>query len=406
MPPPTPTMPSQPVRPPTLTLARRFVGVQIAGLLLPLAAGVIAYGWRALLAAALVLVGGAIGHAVWSRIGRRGRMLDGPHSLWLCLVLVALLPAHLAGGATPGPSGLSPPALWPLLPAAGLLLMAANWLLGGSGGGRVFPPLVVVFLLATLFGPALEPHLALSRPHAATGDLLDYDRDPLAQLRGEPWLSRPVPAGAADATWNPPATSVLSAYAAGSARATLETIPLGSVVRDRLPPLEDVIALGHPAPIGMASLAAMLAGGMFLFYRGVADFKITLLAFATAYLTLGLLPVPASIGASGIDWTLGPMFGGGLLGRGEVVEWDLGLTYVHYELLAGPMPFVFLFLAPLPSLRPLASRWRVPFALALGPLAAVAGRYGDAALGPLAALAVASLLTPIFDRLTRARTLV
>ncbi len=401
-----PFLPADDGESPVLTLARRFVGVQIAGLLVPLAAGLMVFGWRALLACGLVLLGGAVGHLVWSRVGRRGRMLDGPHSLWLCLVLAALLPAHLAAGATPDVAGPHGAMLWPLLPAAGLALMAINWLLGGVGGGRVLPPLIVLLALASLYGPALQPRLSLVRTHAVTGDLMDYTWNPLADLRDEAWLLRDIDPAAPDATWRTPATSVLTAYAAGSARRTLETISIGSVVRDRLPPLEDVIVLGHPAPIGSGSLVAILAGAMFLFYRGVGDFKIALLAFGSAYFALGLLPVPASIGPDGIVWTLGPMFGGGLLGRGEVVGWDLGLTYVHYELLAGPMPFLFLFLAPLPSLRPLSSGWRVPFALLLGPAAAIAGRYGDAALGPLAALAAVSLLTPVFDRLTRARPMV
>ena len=64
------------------------------------------------------------------------------------------------------------------------------------------------------------------------------------------------------------------------------------------------------------------------------------------------------------------------------------------------------FLAPLPSLRPLARRWRIAYGLLLGPLMALAQLYSSVAFGPFLALLAVSLLTPTIDRFTHARTLV
>ncbi len=391
-------------RPAVFTQTRRFVLVHMVGLLPALAAGIVAFGWRALLSMALVVAGGLVGYLAWKTVGRRGRLLDPLHVAWSSLILAAMLPAHLAVAGTTDLLASTHVALWPILPAAGLALAASIWLLGGTTGGRVFPPLLMALVVAGIMGEALTPHLVLSRERAVVGDLLNAERRPLEELSPVPWIARPADYDL-DATWRTPARQVLSAYTAGLTRPERRQITMQSVLRDRLPPLEDLIVLGHPAPIGMASAAALLAGGLFLFYRGVADVKIALIALAGAYITFGLAPVPASIGTDGPAWTWGAALGGGLFGYGEPVGWDVGLTFVHYEMLAGPLLFICLFLAPLPSMRPLVSRWRIVFALLLGPAAALAQRYFDTALGPLIALLAISLLTPVMDRMTRARSL-
>lgn len=384
------------------TPVRRFVGAHLVALLPALAAGLVAFGWRALACGLLVTAGGLVGWALWRSIGRRGRLLDPLHLVWLCLLLTAMLPAHLVANGLATSSGVSGQALWPILPAAGLALAGLTWLLGGTTGGRIFPPLIALLLVAGTLGEAITPRLTLTRERAAIGDLLDYERRPLDELNPTPWLLR-TPEYSSDARWRTSARAVLIRYTAGLARPERREISMGSVLRDRLPPLEDIITLGHPQPIGQASVAALLAGGLFLFYRGVADVRITMLTLLGAYITLGLAPVPAKITPDGPVWTWAAALGG--WGGGERVGWDVGLTFVHYELLAGPILFVAIYLAPLPSLRPLADRWRILYALLLGPAVALAQRYIDTSIGPPAALLIVSLLTPFMDRATRARTL-
>ena len=366
-----------------------------------LAAGTICFGWRALASAGLVVMGGLVGWALWRGVGRRGRLLDPLHVTWTCLLLSAMLPPHLLSSGIAMASGIDGPALWPILPAAGLMLAALTWLLGGITGGRLFPPLIALLLVAGCLGDALVPRLVLTREHAGVGDLMDYERRPLDELRPSPWITA-APEFGQDARWRTSARAVLSRYTSGLARPERREISMGSVLRDRLPPLEDLIALGHPQPIGQASVAALLAGGLFIVYRGVADVRVAVVTIIGAYVTLAVAPVPARITPDGAEWTWLAAVGG----IGEPVGWDVGLTFVHYELLAGPILFVALFLAPLPSIRPLAGRWRIGFALLLGPCVAAAQRYGDASLGAYAALLIVSLLTPFLDRLARAKTLV
>ena len=384
--------------------ARRFISLQLFGLAAPMAAGLILYGWRAILTTLLVVTGAMLGWAVWRHVGRRGHHMPWLHTLWLAVLLSALLPAHLASWGVALPEGPAAFALWPILPAAGLLLAGLNWLLGGTAGGRINPALATLLLLIVMLGPAMVPHLSLRREAAVTGDLLDYRTEPLAELSGRSWARGSMPEGSTspvtDAVWRGPASQRLGLYTSGIERPDRRQFTLQALLRDRMPPMEDLIVLGQPSLIGTASAVATIAGGLFLVFRGVADVRISLVATAGAYITLLLAPVPESITRDGPVWTWAAVF------RDDRVPWDAALTFVHYELLAGPILFIAMFLAPLPSLRPLAGRWRVIWASLLGPLMAASQLYASVAFGPFVALLLASLATPLFDRMTRAKTLV
>ena len=395
------TSDERPGWPTAVTPVRRFWLAHAAGLLAPLAAGWVVLGWRAPLATAGVVTGGLIG---WLAFNGRGRRLDAVHVAWLCLLTAALLPAHLAANAVATPDGLATSGLppWPILPLAGLLVAVLIAIGGGRAGARVSPVLVVALLASLGLGDLAVPRLALTADHAVTGDLLDYERRPLGELDPTPWVARRGAAGSPDARWRTPAREILTAYTADRLPTTDgRTLTPADVIRDRLPPLEDAIVLGHPAAIGTASVAAALAGGLLLFYRGVADVRITAVLLAAAYATLCFAPIPAALGENGVAAWSFPAAGG----RGVPGGWETGLTFAHYELLCGPTVFLAVFVAPLPALRPLAGRWRIGYAVAAGVAVALAGRYVDAWVGPLAALFALTLLTPLMDRLTRARTL-
>jgi Na+-translocating ferredoxin:NAD+ oxidoreductase RnfD subunit len=398
---------------PASSPAGRFASAQIAGLFVPIMAGIIAFGWRALICVLLVTGGTAAGWLAWRCVGRRGRHLNLSHMIWLGLLLSAMLPAHLAGGRSFDSDAATFVDLWPALPAAGLLLAALTWLLGGATGGRISPALICyLLLLVTLGGSALMPHLVLRSERAVLGDLLEYRREAAAELAVRPWIVR-TPTYTSDATWQLPAADRLAIYTVGLDQPERRQFTLESLIRDRMPPMEDLIVLGQPAPIGLCSAAAVISGGLFLIFRGISDARIPVLSLCAAYLTLVVAPVPAAITREGPVWTWLPGLGGAS-GFGTewpwirlgTVGWDVGLTFVHYELLAGPILFIAFFLAPLPSLRPLARHWRITYALLLGPLMALSQLYGSVAFGPFIALLAVSLLTPTMDRFTRARTIV
>src|SRR4029079_4616513 len=140
-------------------------------------------------------------------------------------------------------------ALWPILLAGGFLLVISIWLLGGIGAGRGHPVLVTYLLLFVCFKEVLVPHWALERHQVFYGDLLRAVPDDLYASATQPWISNPdVPHY--DAIHLQPAPQTLSAYTRGGESQDRMWTSLDALLRDRMPPLEDLVVGGPPAAIG------------------------------------------------------------------------------------------------------------------------------------------------------------
>jgi Na+-translocating ferredoxin:NAD+ oxidoreductase RnfD subunit len=303
-----------------------------------------------------------------------------------------MLPAHLASRISLDSTGQ-----WTILPLAGVVLVIFCWLLGGLGAGRIHPGVVTYLLLVVLYGGTLVPRQVLQRDHIMVGDLANATRAPAALVAQESWRHRPVLSGA-DAIETPPASQYLSEYTTGQVSPERVWLSLEGLLRDRLPPLEDLILGAHPGPIGASSAIAVIIGGLFLLHRGLIDFRIPLLIVCSAMVALLVLPVPVVI-TDRPDWRWAV---GGVRGIGGA----MGLTFANYEILASPLLFTAFFLATAPAARPMTRRGRVIYALSIGALAAIFQLYVSAAIGPYLALMAASLLTPTLDKWLRPRPLV
>jgi Na+-translocating ferredoxin:NAD+ oxidoreductase RnfD subunit len=388
-----------------------YTSMHVLGSIFPLSAGLLLYGWRALGTILIVCASTAFTLALWRRVGRRGKHLRYDHALWLALLLSLTLPPHLLNGRDVSSfSNLVP---WPILPAAGMTLAILLWLLGAAGSGRVHAVLVTNLLMVVLFRDLLVPHYTLQRMNLFRGDVLNAtvpprgyverresgDGDPTRGSR-QPWIRQPIDA-LHDALYAEPASQRLVFYTTGTESPERAWVSLESLLRDRMPPMEDLIIGGQPGPIGTGSAIAVIIGGLFLLYRGLIDYRVPLLIFLTAYLCMLLLPVPLRITETEKAWhwlAVRPPPDG--------VGWRVGLTFVHYELMAGPLLFTTFFLATAPAVRPLSRRGRAVYAILVGALAAVFQLYLAVSIGPYLALLCVSLLTPLIDDLFRPRTIV
>jgi Na+-translocating ferredoxin:NAD+ oxidoreductase RnfD subunit len=383
----------------------KYFAMHFQAAVFPVTAGMLFYGWRAIVLMGLVVGGAAAGIWMWRRIRGPGQQITYQHGLWLALLLSLTLPAHLASHAAL--AGVLHHPLWPMLPAAGIALVILSWLLGGTGTARVHPVLLTHLLLVVLFRGEMLGHCYLQRQYVFTGDLINAVNVPTTSPRAVPvqkeWLVAPALTQAdgtkRDAIWRQPASQLLLSLTSRSEAPSQTTLSLEGLLRDLLPPLEDLIVGGHPGPLGATSAVAVVVGGLFLMYRGLVDYRIPLLIFAGAFLALLVLPIPTLITQGSRHWHW-------LALRQSDVGWAMGITFVNYQLLAGPMLFMAFFLATASAVRPLVKRARALYALLLGIVAAVLQLYFSVSLGPYVALLLVSLLTPTFDRCFRPRLLV
>ncbi len=374
---------------------RDYYSMHFQGIIFPFTAGVVLFGWRAAAVIALVLLGASAGIAIWRRIGARGRQLEYTHGLWFAIILALMLPAHLASTR---PDSYAGELTWPLPIAAGVMLSIFLWLLGGLGSGRIHPVVVTYLFVWALFTGLLVPHSALQRNRLLLGDL-DNSRPLTAQLAGkDAWLVRTALPGIDAERWDMPAAEMLTEYTTGREKPARGWLPLQGLLRDNLPPLEDLIVAGHPAPIGTASAIAVIIGGLFLLYRGVIDYRIPLIIVLAAFVSLLILPIPVAL----TDHTTWHWLA---LARPDV-GWATGVTFANYELMASPLLFTAFFLATAGAVRPMSRRARVLYAALIGAGSAALQLYMSVSHGPYIALLLASLLTPFLDRAFGPRPLV
>jgi Na+-translocating ferredoxin:NAD+ oxidoreductase RnfD subunit len=369
-----------------------FYSLHVLGALFPLTAGLLLYGWRAAGVTAVVMGSAAAAAAVWRRIGTRGRQVRVRYCLWLGLILSLMLPAQLF-------TLRGSPAVWPILPAAGICVVIFSWLLGGLGTERIHPSLATTLVLCLLFAGLMTPRYVLRVDRMFLGDLLKSD-DGInqARLRSDPWMNAPPPGPYDSLMVESPGQNLL-AYTASQQHTERASLTVQMLIRDQMPALEDLIIGGQSAAIGAGSAIAIIVGGLFLLYRGLIDFRIPLLATIAAMIALLILPIPVLITDTRTEWHW-------LAFREHYLGWSTAITFVNYEILAGPLLFTVFFLATAPGIRPLSRRGRTIFAIVLGVLAGVFQLYASVLIGPYIALLVASLLTPTMDRRLKPRTLV
>lgn len=374
---------------------RALYGWLLPSLLPMLAAGTFFLGWRAPAAFATVVVSTLVAVSLWRLVGQRGRSLHYTHATLLAGLLACLMPAELFSASNPWYS-VGPGAAWPLLVAAGFTLAFFYWLLGGVGS-RLHPVAASALALLILFPTQLSPTNVLVRPHLLTGNLLSAVASP-HESSADPHLTLVLPENSLDAFRTEPVSSRLTAFMRGSPSPDGIWLSLESLLRDRLPPLEDLIVGGHPGTIGLTSTVAVLFAGLTLLYRGGADWRIPLIVLITAFTAFFFLRLPVVITSTGPAWRW-------MAFREQGVSWETLATFAFYQIAAGPLVFTAFFLATDHASAPTNRRGRILYAALLGTSAAAAQLYFSTQTGPLAALLLLSLLSPTLTRVTRPKPL-
>lgn len=299
------------------------------------------------------------------------------------LLLCGLLPAEWAGSATrDGWRG----ALWPAIAIAAIGLVLFQRLRRASVWPAFDPIVVVALLLHGVIGGAMHPAASVQRSHILTGDVA-HAIETLAAA--EPWYER-QPVQGETALRTPWVTRQLDAYLGHGSTPVEEVMDLDSLMRDRMPPLEDLVLGGHPMPIGMASGVVLIGIILWASYRRTIDWRIPLIAVGTCYVLLVLLPVPTSILPGGRNWRF-------FAAAHTDVGIATGLTFVHYVLFASPILFTLGLIASRGDVRPIHGRAIVAWSALLGAATAAATLYVSVATGPLVAALPAAWVARLLD---------
>jgi hypothetical protein len=369
--------------------ARRLNNVLASLVLLSMGPGLFVLGWRATLAVVTVIL-----VAMALRRAMRQERLPAPRRwppTWPLetLLLCGMLPADLAAAATPGGRPNEFP--WMVLPSAAIVLVLMQRIRQALPWPSFDPVVVTLLLLHVALGPALDPRAALDRDAMLRGDLVASVDAPTPD---EAWFQRPGAPDDAPGLRVPWAARRLDDYLSGrlDAADAARGSNLDSLIRDKLPPIEDLMLLGHPMPIGATSGIALLGLLLWASYRKLIDWRTPLVSLAACYVCLAILPTPTSISVDGRNWRALPA-------AHVDVGVATGLTFVHYLIFASPTLYVFGLIAARGDVRPLHGRATLAWAAMLGAANAAAMLYVSVILGPLLVALPAPVLARWADRL-------
>ena len=415
--------------------ARTVFLVTLAAACRPLAAGLIFFGYRAAVVAAVCVVSCAAIERLYYRVTRTPALLGRTHAYLTGLLLALTLPpfvpwyiaviasafAIIVGKAIFGGVGhfvwqpalvgrlavavMFPvtmnPADWPLLGGRHLLTGDINrvrtiedyrsWRRaaapGGADGFRLSPPRAI---LAKLTRP----------PEGAAGQPLP----PFSSL-AEPRVPQPGRAGERPAVgaatpWWEKALDGLFGVEPGWSKRRLEPFPGSSPAAlrapppDRLPPINELLIGARPGGIGETCAVVIVVAGLYLVYRNYVRWQLPVAFIAAAWCVAAVAPIKLAGPNGTIETVYVPLL---------IEGFDVGFTYVNYQILSGEMLLAAVFLATEMTSRPVTTGGQVLFGTGCGVLAMIMQLYLNVPIPSYMAVVAMNTLTPAIDSLWRPR---
>ena len=342
----------------------------------PLAAGVVFFGWRALLVAVLSVFGCVAAEGLYYRVTRTPALLGRSHAALTGLLLALTLPAFVP---------------W-YVPLAGAVfaIIVAKALFGGVGHFLWQPALVGRLAVTVIFAPPLLAEPLLDRPawpvlaqsRVALGDIDKVNTSfPYRQWRGTPAPPE------ADALARPRPRELLR-------QLTLPVEDAPDSIRAallRMPPAWDLLCGAYGGGIGETCALIIVVAGLYLIYRHYVRGHLPGMFLLAAALTAALSPVRT--GPAG-EWVWLPF-------RSE--GYDVGFVYVAYHLTCGELLLAAFFLATEMTSRPVTARGQAIFGALCGAAAMLMRLYMTFPIPAYAAVLLANTFTPALDAIVRPR---
>jgi Na+-translocating ferredoxin:NAD+ oxidoreductase subunit D len=384
--------------------------VTFAAACLPLGAGIAFFGWRAAWVTAVAIASCAALERLYFHVTRTPALLGRSHAYLTGVLLALTLPPF-----TP---------LYVVVLASAFAILVGKAIFGGVGHFLWQPALVGRFAVAVIIPTLLQiPGLAehrqtitlepehwplLRRAYMVYGDIgqidrqssfqhyrgwqVDYATDPSLgqQLRAEdPGFSLPHPADTLHDLTR------LDGEPEFSALADVRDMPHRKpIALTALPPIRDLLFGARPGSIGETCAVALLVGGLYLVYRNYVKWQLPIAMLASAAVVAAVAPVKLAGPNQTVEWVWLPIV---------AESFDVGFTYVSYQLLSGGLLLAAFFLAPEMTSRPITAGGQALFGVGCGIAAMLMKLYLNTSIPTYVAVLAMNTFTPTIDMIWQPR---
>ena len=384
--------------------------VTIAAACLPLAAGIVFFGYRAAWVAAVAMISCAAIERLYFQITHIPSLLGRSHAYLTGLLLALTLPPF-----TPW---------YVVVIGSAFAIIIGKAIFGGVGHFLWQPALVGRFAVAVIMPALIAPPAAsslqpdrwpiLAMSHLVFGDIdqaqpirryqgwqeqfekdqARFNRKKIRQLPSGYLVEHPAAALArlTDPRHEP-------AYSA-LARVRADIPGRKPTALSQLPPLNDMLFGARPGGIGETCAAAIIAAGLYLIYRNYVKWQLPVLFLLAAAVVAAVAPVRLAGPGGSVEWVYFPILYDGLNVSATL---GAGFTYVNYQILSGGMLLAAFFLATEMTSSPVTTGGQIIFGLGCGAVAMLIKLYLDTPIPAYLAVLAMNTLTPTIDAMWRPR---
>jgi electron transport complex protein RnfD len=369
----------------------------------PLLAGIVLFGWRAIVVTIISVCSCAVIERGYYTVTRTPALMGRSHAYLTGLLLALTLP---------------PFAPWyvPLI-AAAFAIIVGKVIFGGVGHFLWQPALVGWLAVMVVFpGVMKQQHWAiLDQDHMVTGDITLTD--PAQKLHD--WPRSQTSDNAHAFKVRPPSAILLElgnseepAFSAIASRehhrpeaygddpppdeSTLDLKRLKPLVIMEMPRIHELLYGARAGAIGETCVIAIIVFGIYLIYRHYVKWQLPITFILAAAIVVSIAPIhlARSDGQAFTVWF--PLFAEGP---------DVGFAYVSYQLLCGELMLAAFFLATEMTCRPSTTGGQVIFGVSCGVLAMCLRIFLQVPYACFMAILAINTFTPTIDALWRPRVL-
>ena len=371
----------------------------------PLLAGVVLFGWRALVVALISILSCALIERGYYVVTRTPALLGRSHAYLTGLLLALTLPAFV-------------PWYVPLI-AAAFAIIVGKMMFGFGGVGHFLwqPALVGWLAAAVVFPTIMNPESGywslLAREHLVTGDITVTG--PPRELHK--WAETPAPANAHAFSTRPPKAILLNLadseqppFSALALRDIPELDNLGkntkttpnppdmkrikpSVIME-MPRINELLYGARAGAIGETCIIVIIVSGLYLVYRHYVKWQLPVAFILSAAVVAAIAPVSLARANDQAYRVWLPIVSEGF---------DVGFVYVCYQLLSGELMLAAFFLATEMTCRPSTTGGQILFGIGCGVIAMCLRMFLKVQFSCFMAILAMNTFTPTIDALWRPR---